>query len=183
MAEKESTGALSGRRVLMVIAPRNFRDEELFEPQHVFESAGASVTIASTRLGRSQGMRGGSAEATLLVADARAEDFDAIVVVGGSGSPEYLWGDESLHHLLREADTRGRVLGAICLAGVVLARTGLLTGHQATVYKTEESLGEYQKAHVRLSREDVVTDGRYVTAVGPQVARGFGEAIASRLTG
>lgn len=174
---------LSGKKVLMVIAPENFRDEELFEPRAVFEKASARVRLASSSLEKARGMLGGVANPDLLLSDARAEDYDAVVVVGGSGSPEYLWGNETLHRLVRNADAQGKVISAICLAGVVLARAGLLTGRRATVYKTRESLREYEKAGVKYSKEEVVTDDRFITAVGPNVATEFGEAIARKLGG
>ena len=77
--------AVKGKRILMVIAPEDFRDEELFTPMGIFEAEGAEVTIASTRLGLARGMLGESASPDLLIAEARAEDYAAIVVVGGMG--------------------------------------------------------------------------------------------------
>ncbi len=38
---------MSGKKILMVIAPVNFRDEEFLEPKKVFENSGASVEVAS----------------------------------------------------------------------------------------------------------------------------------------
>ena len=40
-------GTLEGKKILMVIAQQDFRDEELFKPKEVFESAGASVFVAA----------------------------------------------------------------------------------------------------------------------------------------
>ena len=40
-------GTLEGKKILMVIAQQDFRDEELFKPREVFESAGASVFVAA----------------------------------------------------------------------------------------------------------------------------------------
>ena len=173
---------LSAKQILMVVAPENFRDEEFFEPQAVFDRAGAVVVVASTRAGRAQGSQGGTVEVARTLAEVRAADYDAIVVVGGNGTPAHLWGDETLHALLREAAAAGKVLGAICLAGVVLARAGILSGRRATVYMTRESLLEYQQAGVRASRDPIVVDERVVTAIGPHVAREFGEAVAAQLT-
>ena len=38
---------LEGKKILMVIAQQDFRDEELFKPKAVFEGAGASVFVAA----------------------------------------------------------------------------------------------------------------------------------------
>jgi protease I len=172
---------LSGKKVLMVISPEEFRDEELFVPRELLQNEGAEVKTASRSLGVARGMLGGTAIPDLLVSDAKADDYDAVVVVGGLGSPEYLWPDEHLHRLLRKADGGGKVIGAICLSGAVLARAGLLRGRAATVYKTKESLAEFEKGQAKYSAEDVVTDGRLVTASGPHVAAQFGQAIVAKL--
>lgn len=176
-----SDKSLSAKRVLMVIPPEDFRDEELFEPRSILEARGAKVVIAAKRLGTVTGMLGGAVRPDLLIADAEGADYDAIIVVGGSGSPTFLWNDGTLHELLRAAAAQERVIAAICLSGVVLARAGLLTGRRATVYKTRESLLEFERAGVRPTRDGLVVDGRLVTAVGPHVARQFGEAIADLL--
>ncbi|MCX7751700.1 MAG: DJ-1/PfpI family protein [Blastocatellia bacterium] len=172
---------LKGKRILMVIAPEEFRDEELFTPKEIFEAEGAEVKIASTRLGPARGMLGESASPDLLIADARADDYDAIVVVGGMGSPTYLWSNEALHRLLHEADEKGKIIGAICLSPAVLARAGLLRGRRATVYVTEDSMHELQRGGAHYQGVDVVTDGRIITASGPQAAAEFGRAICAQL--
>jgi protease I len=177
-----SENKLRGRKILMVIAPENFRDEELFEPKAVFEAEGAVVLIASRSLGRAKGMLGGTAEPDLLLSDAMASDYDAIIVVGGSGSPDHLWHDETLHRMLREADQQKKIIGAICLAGAALARAGLLEGRQATIYKTKDSLKEYERAGVKYVNRDVVIDDRFITASGPRAAKEFGKAIVEMLS-
>ncbi len=173
---------LKGKKILMVIAPDQFRDEELFDPKAVFEQEGATVLIAARSLTQAQGMLGKTVRPDLLISEARAEDYDAIVVAGGLGSPQYLWPDQQLHSLLRKADAQGKVIGAICLSGAVLARAGLLEGRQATVYKTEDSLKEFEKAGARYINQDVVIDDRLITASGPHAAREFGQAIARKLS-
>jgi protease I len=173
---------LSGKKVLMVIAPEQFRDEELAEPKAVLEKAGAAVTIASSRKGTATGMLGATANPTLLVQDARPRDYDAIVVVGGMGSPEHLWPDPNLHRLLTGVRDQGGVVGGICLSGAALARAGVLKGLEATVYSTPESLDEMKKGGAKYVKRDVVTTGKVVTAEGPHAARKFGEALVAALT-
>ncbi|MDD1666685.1 MAG: DJ-1/PfpI family protein, partial [Methanomicrobiales archaeon] len=72
---------------------------------------------------------------------------------------------------------------AICLSPVVLARAGVLSGKKATVFRTADSVAEMRKGGADLRGEPVVVDGRFVTANGPAVARRFGEAVVSGLSG
>ena len=175
--------ALAGKKVLMVIAPKDFRDEELFEPKKIFEEAGAGVSVASVKNVSASGMLGGKATPDLLVSEANADEYDAVVVVGGMGSPEFLWSDKKLHKLLRDINDRAKVVAGICLSGAVLAKAGLLEGKQATVYKTDESLKEFEKGGAKYINKDVVTDGRIVTASGPHAAKEFGKAIVKLMSG
>ena len=54
MAEKR----LTGNKILMVIAPDQFRDEELLTPKEVLTQSGATVVVASTQTGEAKGMLG-----------------------------------------------------------------------------------------------------------------------------
>jgi protease I len=173
--------SLAGKQILMVIAPQQFRDEELFVPKSIFEEAGATVKLAASRLGQTSGMLGGTCQPDILIADAKTEEYEAIIVVGGSGSPDYLWSDAALQRLVKQAAQQHRILGAICLAGVVLARAGVLQDRKATVYKSKDALREYEQAGVQYSQQDAVVSGQIVTASGPRVAAEFGQAIMKLL--
>ena len=174
--------SLMGKQILMVIAPQQFRDEELFVPKSILAEAGATVRVASSRFGTASGMLGGTCQPDLLIADARVEDYDAIIIVGGSGSPDYLWSDATLRQLVKQAAAQHRILGAICLAGVVLARASVLQDRKATVYKSKDAIREYELAGVQYSKQNVVIDGLIVTADGPRVAAEFGQAIVKLLS-
>ena len=80
---------LSGKKVLMVIASSQFRDEEYQKPRALLEAAGAKVTVASSSLQESTGMLGMKVTPDILLKDARMEQFDAVVFVGGMGATEF----------------------------------------------------------------------------------------------
>ncbi len=166
------------KKVLMVIAPENFRDEEYEHPKEVLQSRGATVVTASTLIGTCTGKLGAKAEATALVAEADALDYDAVVFVGGAGSKVYF--DDPFAHALARA-TRGedRVLAAICIAPSILANAGLLNGWPTTAFESER---ENLEAHGATWTGDPVTvEGHTITANGPESATAFGETIAESL--
>ena len=172
---------LTGKNVLMVIAPDGFRDEELANPKGILEKDGAKVTIASTKRGACSGMLGARVTADAAVSEAKASDYDAVVVVGGSGSPAHLWGSAPLHQILRDAKQANKVIGGICLSGAALARAGVLAGKNATVWRTDESIAEMREGKAKLSDAPVVVDGKIVTANGPEAANDFGRKLAQLL--
>jgi deglycase len=173
---------IAGKKILMVIAPDQFRDEELAEPKRVLEAAGATVTIASPRTGTAKGMLGATVKPDLALSAVRPDAFDAVVVVGGSGSPKFLWGDPALHDVLKKTHAAGRVVGGICLSGAALARAGVLRDKEATVYKTADSLAELSEGGARFVDKPVVTSGNVVTANGPQAAKAFGDALVQAMS-
>ena len=171
-------GKIQDKKILMIVASDKFRDEELNQPKEVFHREKASVTIASTSLGEAKGMFGARVAVSKLIRDVDYNDYDAVVIVGGMGSPEYLWEDENLKELVINSNNAGKVVAAICLSGVVLARAGILKEVEATVYRTTESMSEYSKYGVKYVTKDVVKSGKIITADGPAAARNFGNTIA-----
>lgn len=169
---------LSGKKILMVIAPTNFRDEELAEPKKIFEEAGAQVTIASKGVSEARGMFGATASVDKDISEVSVGDFDALVFVGGSGTSVY-FEDEAALRLAREAAEQGKVVGAICIAPSILANAGVLSGKRATVFSSEA--GNFQSKGAQYTSESVVQDGNIITGDGPQAARDFGKKVAEAL--
>ena len=172
---------LKGKRVLAIVAPVGFRDEELQQPRQILESEGAEFKVASLVQGTCSGILGVRVKAEITVDQARGDDFDAVIVVGGAGLPDGLWDSPGLHQVLRQAAEANKVIGGICLSGAVLARAGVAGGRHLTVYQTPRTLNELEKAGARYVARDVVIDGNMVTAGGPAAAREFGRKLAERL--
>ncbi len=165
-------------KVLFIIASNNFRDEEFFEPKQVIEAKGGVVTIASSSLNISNGVRGARVKPDILLGEAKVTDYDAIVFVGGAGSSEY-WDNPAAHKLAKEAASLSKVVSAICIAPVTLANAGLLNGKKATVFPSE--IERLKAKGAIYTGAGVEIDGKIITANGPQSATLFGEAIVSVL--
>lgn len=169
--------SLKGRHVLMVIAPRDFRDEEFLQPKAFFEAEGAIVETASTTVDVARGMLGAEVKPDLAISDVDPHRYNAIALVGGSGARTYLWDHHVLHALLRSARDDGTPIGAICLSPAALARAGLLHGVRATVYEDARAKHDLERGGALYVDEHVVSDQGIVTAAGPRDARAFAEAL------
>ncbi len=170
---------LAGQKLLFVVAPKDFRDEEYTIPHDTLTAAGAEVEVASVETGTSTGVNGTEVEVTLLAKEAESEDFAAVVFVGGPGLQEYL-NDPDLVDLATRFAEADKVVAAICVAPAVLANAGLLEGRRATVFESEEETLE--EAGATLADEDAVVDGKIVTAPGPDQAQAFADAIEATLS-
>lgn len=164
--------------ILMVIAQEGFRDEELEIPKALFEEKGFKVEVAARTTAEAKGMLGLKVKPDLALGEVDLAKYKAVVFVGGVGAQDYFSDPQALG-LAREAYRQGKVLGAICLAPVILARAGVLEGKRATVWPSEaEALRKAKALH---TGRDVEVDGRVVTAKGPHAARAFAEKILELL--
>jgi len=157
-------------RIAIIIAQKDYRDEELEVPKRLFEESGAEVTVASRALKEAVGMLGGRTMPDTTVDRIDVSAYAGIVFAGGAGAAEY-WDDPVAHAIARRAVQEGKVLGAICFGPVTLANAGVLKDRAATVWPSESSRliaggADYRKVPVQV-------DGTIVTADGPSSARAF----------
>ncbi|MBI4453725.1 DJ-1/PfpI family protein [Candidatus Woesearchaeota archaeon] len=169
-------------KALFIIAPKEFRDEEYFEPKEILEKAGIEVETASTTTKECIGKLGGKVTPDLTLSEVVEIDYDIIIVVGGPGAPA-LGGLPEFNTIIKTADSNEQKIAAICIAPMLLAYAGILAGKKATVFSTPESLKALKHGGATYVKEDVVVDGRIITANGPSAAKKFGEAIVKLLKG
>lgn len=163
----------------MIVAPLDFRDEELLEPRVRFEAEGAAVEVASSMPGVAHGELGAAVQTDLTLAVADPGRYRALVVVGGDGARHHLWHNGDLHALLRRARAAGVTVGGICLGAVVLARAGLLRGVRATAYGEPHVRDDLTARGAIWVEDDVVTDRGIVTADGSHTAAAFADAVVA----
>jgi len=181
MVSMENT--LTGKKIAMIIAFKDFRDEEYFIPKEIFENNGAEVKTVSLELGKAVGSQGGETEVDLTVGDLDVSYFDAVVFSGGSGMAKLL-DNQEFQRIVQEAVSQNKLLGAICIAPALLAKAGVLEGKEATVWSSlmDKSAVKILNENKAVYREaPVVQDRNIITANGPQSARQFGEKIVESL--
>jgi protease I len=170
------TLAIGATRALLVIYPR-FEEDEYNVPRAVLEDAGVVVTVAAPSLDLVKGLyKQTEVLPDLRLADARGSDYDAIVFAGGTGVDV---DDPEAHRIIQEAVAGAKVVAAICIAPVLLAKAGVVEGKRvtaATQWNTLEGAGA-----TVVTSGNVVRDGLLITANSPRGAREFGETIAAAL--
>jgi protease I len=174
---------LDGKKVLMVIPHTQFREEEFFEPKKILEDEGATVVVASTAARICRGMKGGTAQADIAIADAKADDYAGVVLCGGSSVPEFFWNDKKLQELVTAMSSAGKIVAAICLSTVVLAKAKLLAGREATVYFLPAAIQELKSAGATYVKDTLLIHNNIILAEGPPDSQRFGQAIRTALAG
>ena len=100
-------------------------------------------------------------EAGLTFADARVEDYAAVLLLGGR-APEYLRNSQTVLDIVREFDRQEKWVFAICHGVQILAAAGLARGKRVTCY--EHVRLEAEQAGAVWVNEQTLRDGRLVTA-------------------
>ena len=77
----------------------------------------------------------------------------------------------------------GKVVAAICLATVVLAKAKLLAGLEATVYFLPEAIEELKSGGATYVNQTLLVHGNLILAEGPHDSQRFGQAICNALAG
>jgi protease I len=174
---------IKGKKAIMIIAFRDFRDAEYFIPKEILEKMGIEIKTASNKMGLAIGADGGDTNVDLLVSQINPAEFDAIIFVGGPGCLDALDNEDS-YKIARETVSQDKVLAAICISPVILAKAGVLDGKRATCWT--DPLGSQAKILKEkgaiFEKKSVVVDGKIITANGPQAAEEFGEKIVELLT-
>jgi len=190
------------KKIAMIIAFRDFRDEEYFVPKDILEGAGVEIKTVSTQEGTAIGADGGEVEIDLLISEINIAEFadlqsksshnsiqsissfNGIVFIGGPGALKYLDNEDS-YKLARDTIAQDKVLAAICISPVILAKAGVLEGKKATVWSSPmdkepiRTLKDYGAVYQDMP---VVVDGKVITGNGPAAAKRFAEAIVMLLT-
>ncbi len=169
-------------KLAYIIAYKNFRDEEYFIPKEILEEVGIEVKAFSNKEGVAMGSEGGNVEVR-SIENIDVDDYEGAVLAGGRGAVKYLDNDE-IYSLINEFNQRGKLVSAICISPIILAKAGLLKGKKATVWSSgmdKSSIRTLKREDVQYMDEPVVSDGRIITANGPEAAKKFGVEIVGHL--
>ncbi|UHA75174.1 DJ-1/PfpI family protein [Paenibacillus sp. 481] len=169
------------KKTLFIIPPERFNEVELFYPQSILEGAGIKVTIGSTVAGDVIGDFNGKATAEVAISDVKIDEYDAVAVIGGSGTIDHLWDNEPLLQLLKQAHEQHILVSGICAGSVSVVKTGLLNGRAGTCYPVDVMINELKSSHVEYVVQHVVKHNDIITSDGPDGAKDFGHSLVEAL--
>jgi len=176
---------LTGMNVLLIIAHKDFMDNELATVKAVVESLGGKTTIASTIIGKCKGSLKGEVDSQITVSKVIVDNYDGIVFIGGLGVEDDYYKNSDAMRIAREAFEKNKVLGAMTIAPAILAKAGVLNGKKATVFidpKNPEERGILKSGGAQLlENEPVVVDGNIVTSMHPEYSQAFADQFAELL--
>ena len=111
----------------------------------------------------------------MTVDDARAEDFDALILPGGVRNPDQLRMNARVIELIRDFDRLGKPIAAICHGPWLLVEADLLRGRTATSWPSIRT--DLKNAGAKVVDEPVAIDGNLVTSRKPDDVEPFTNAL------
>jgi protease I len=164
------TDELRGRRVAILLAPVGTEQVEFTEPKKAVEEAGAAVEVVGIEAGDAQTMNsdvnpGETFTVEKTFSEVSPQDYDALIVPGGTVGADNLRGNEAAVSFVRGFFEGGKPVGVICHGPWMLVQADVVRGRTLTSYPTLQT--DIRNTGGEWVDEEVVTDGGLVTSRNP----------------
>ncbi len=159
---------LTGKRIAIVVTD-GFEQVEMTEPRKALEDAGAETVLVSPKTGQVKGWKhtewGDSFQVDMKLADARANDFDALLLPGGVMNPDKLRLEPDAARFVRTFFDAGKPVAAICHGPWLLIDAGVVKGRTVTSWPSIRT--DLANAGANVVDKEVVVDHGLVTSRKP----------------
>jgi protease I len=169
---------LKGKRVAFLFT-EGAEQPEVIEPLEAVKKAGADVDIVSLEKGDVQMWKhfdkGDTIKAGKAVKDAKADDYDGLVLPGGVANPDQLRADKDAVKFVRDFFEQDKPVGVICHGPWMLIETGAAKGRKVTSWPSLQT--DLRNAGAEWVDEEVVVDNGLVTSRKPDDLPAFNAKI------
>ncbi len=165
------------KRVLLPLA-NGFEEIEAVALADTMRRGGIDVVIAGVDGETLKGANGIRVVSDCPIASVKASDFDMIVLPGGYGGTMTLAENTTVQSLIKEFDTSGKCVAAICAAPIALDKAGVLKDEYTCYPGVQDSIKSSE-----FVEKMIVESGNILTSRGPGTAICFGIYIIEKLMG
>ncbi|WP_433608149.1 type 1 glutamine amidotransferase domain-containing protein [Dactylosporangium sp. CA-139114] len=172
-------GVLNGRRVA-ILAADGVERVELERPRQVLEDAGARTAVVSIATGEIRARKNdlddaGTFPVDQLVGTASVDDYEALLLPGGTVNPDKLRMEPAAVRFVRDFVQSGKPVASICHGPWSLVEAGVARGRRLTSWPSVRT--DLRNAGAEVVDEQVVTDGNITTSRSPHDLPAFCERI------
>lgn len=163
----------------------NFEQVEYEDVNNKLKEKGYKTVLITTNDEKQvQGLnhvdKGDTFTADMFAKDANPEDYDALVLPGGTVNADAMRGNKEAHRIIKAINEANKPLAAICHAPWVLINTGIVEGRTLTAYNTLQT--DLENAGATFVDKTVQVDGNLITSRNPDDIENFVEAIDKALS-
>jgi protease I len=175
--------SLHGKKVA-ILAADGVEKVELEQPRTALSEEGADVQVLSLKSGEIQARNhdlepAGTIGVDRAVADVSVDEFDALILPGGTVNPDKLRVDSSAVAFVRDFVNSGKPVAAICHGPWTLVEAGVVADRTLTSYPSIRT--DLRNAGARVVDEEVVVDRNLVTSRSPSDLPAFCAAVIQLL--
>lgn len=167
-ADKQQAG-VKGKKVA-ILATDGFEQVELTEPRKALDAAGAKTQVVSPKSGKIRGWKftewGDEVAVDVPLDQAKADDFDALMLPGGVMNPDQLRMQPSAIRFVRAFFDAGKPVAAICHAPWTIIEAGCAEGRQIASWPSLRT--DLENAGATWQDREVCIDGNLVTSRKPE---------------
>ena len=172
---------LDGLHVAIIVF-NYFEQVEMTSPRQALEQAGAQVTLISPNPGPLTAMnhdvdKSDSFKVDMNLDQANVNDFDALMLPGGTVNADNLRMNPKAQNIARQFDRASKPIAAICHAPWLLVSAGLVKGRTLTSWPSLQD--DIRNAGGTWVDQQVVQDRNWVTSRSPQDLGAFNPAMVS----
>jgi len=162
------------KKIAIIIANQEFRDEEYFETKDLLERGNLDITIFSNEKGLAIGSLGNEVLVKNKLDDLNVNEFDGLLFVGGAGAIKCL-DNETSYLKIKQGFDSNKLIAAICIAPLILFHAGIL--EKATIWSSEMDKSATKRLGDIYINKKVVRDKNIITADGPGSIKEFSNCI------
>jgi protease I len=169
-----------GGRTIAILAADGVEQVELEQPRKAMHDSGARTVLLSLENGEIQAMNHDLEPADMFpvdgtVSDASIDDFDALILPGGTCNPDKLRLDEDAVAFVRDFVNAGKPVGVICHGPWTLVEADVVRGRRITSWPSVRT--DLRNAGAEVVDEEVVVDGNLISSRNPDDLPAFCAAI------
>jgi protease I len=173
---------MHGKRVAFLAAD-GVEKVELEQPRAALEDAGAQTELVSLKSGEIQARNhdlepAGTVPVDRTVSEVSVDDFDALVLPGGTVNPDKLRLDDSAISFVRDFVQSGKPVAAICHGPWTLVEAGVVSGRTVTSYPSIRT--DLRNAGANVVDEEVSVDGNLISSRSPSDLPAFCSTILEK---
>jgi protease I len=173
---------LQGRRIA-ILAADGVEKIELEQPRDAVHDAGGQTELLSLESGEIEARNhdlepAGSFPVDRVVGDANVDEFDGLILPGGTVNPDKLRLDESAVAFVRNFVESGKPVAAICHGPWTLVEADVVRDRTLTSYASIRT--DLRNAGATVVDQEVCIDGNLITSRSPKDLPAFCQAITDQ---